>query len=171
MLVLAYSQDDGQMECPLGRQARSGQTDGVSLSGHAALLGVTAVHLCGSLCTILAALVRSWSALSAASYLGGLLLHMTSLPCVSAACPPPCLGCSKVDAASRKFAELEKREVQLGEREAAAEQAAAAAAQRTAELEEREAAAGVREASVAGAAGCLVARWESAGCVVCLGGG
>lgn len=65
--------------------------------------------------------------------------------------PPPCLACSKMDAASRKFAELEKREERLGEREAAAEQAEAAAAQRGGEVEEREAAAGVREASVAGA--------------------
>lgn len=56
-----------------------------------------------------------------------------------------------MDAASRKFAELEKREERLGEREAAAEQAEAAAAERGGELQEREAAAGVREASVAGA--------------------
>lgn len=56
-----------------------------------------------------------------------------------------------MDAASRKFAELEKREQRLGKREAAAEQAEAAAAQRSGEVEDREAAAGVREASVAGA--------------------
>lgn len=55
-----------------------------------------------------------------------------------------------MDAASRKFQELEKREAALGERAAAAEQAEAAAAERAGELEEREAAAGVREASVAG---------------------
>lgn len=58
---------------------------------------------------------------------------------------------SKMDGANRKFAELEKRETALCEREAAAEQAAAAAKERAAELEEREAAAGVREASATGA--------------------
>lgn len=55
-----------------------------------------------------------------------------------------------MDAASRKFAELEKREARLGEREATAEQAAAAARQREEGVQDREAAAGVREAFVAG---------------------
>lgn len=76
-------------------------------------------------------------------------MHALSLHAVHApACPA---HCSKMDAASRKFAELEKRETALGKREAAAEQADAAARERAAELDEREAAAGVRETSVAGA--------------------
>lgn len=90
------------------------------------------------------------------------------LRCATRHQPPPCCcvcrshpctllaRCSKTDASSRKFRELEKREAALGKREAAADKAEAAAAERSAKLEEREAAAGVREASVAGA---CWARW------------
>ncbi len=75
-----------------------------------------------------------------------------------------------MDAASRKFAELEKRETALGEREAAAEHAEAAARERAAELEEREAAAGVREASVTGAPAWWAVGGRSVVAAVCRAG-
>ena len=77
---------------------------------------------------------------------------LTFLPPLSAclhSCPS--FSCSKADAASRKFAELEKREAGLAKREAGLEERETAASQRSSELEEREVAAGVREASMAGA--------------------
>lgn len=64
-----------------------------------------------------------------------------------------------MDAASRKFAELEKRERQLGEREAQAEQAQAAAEERSTQLDEREEGLALRETALKGALVAGAGRW------------